>query len=157
MLGSWSMKKILGVIILSLLLSGNVFAMEMSSIEKYLSDKKPDDYAATIYSMIRCSALNQYFSLVILSGGKKSSTENKFDKRSEKFALVASQLDSKMSGSEFKKSATMVFDVRSKIFDLYLKDGEENWVRTGSKFSGSYIDEDRLLCEDLYLNNIKDW
>ena len=146
------MKKILGVIILSLLLSGNVFAMEMSSIEKYLSDKKPDDYAATIYSMIRCSALNQYFSLIILSGGKKSSTENKFDKRSEKFALVSSQLDSKMSGREFKKSATMVFDVRFKTFDLYLKDGEENWVRTGSKFSDSYIDEDRLFCEDLYLN-----
>ncbi|MDC1353393.1 hypothetical protein N8161_02090 [Pelagibacteraceae bacterium] len=51
----------------------------------------------------------------------------------------------------------MVFDVRSKTFDLYLKDGEENWVRTGSKFSDSYIDEDRLLCEALYLNNIKNW
>ena len=149
------MKKLLTIVVLGLLLSGNAFAMEMSSIEKYLSDKKPDDYAATIYSMIRCSALNQYFSLVILSGGKKSSTENKFDKRSEKFALVASQLDSKMSGSEFKKSATMVFDVRSKTFDLYLKDGEENWIRTGSKFSDSYIDEDRLWCEALYLNNIK--
>ena len=71
------MQKILGIVVLGLLLSGNAYAMEMSSIEKYLSDKKPDDYAATIYSMIRCSTLNQYFSLVILSGGKKSSTENK--------------------------------------------------------------------------------
>ena len=151
------MKKIVLGLVLALLLSGNAYSMEMSSIKKYLSDKKPDDHAATIYSMIRCSALNQYFSLVILSRGKKSSTVNKFDERSEKFALVASQLDSKTSGNEFKKSATMVFDVRSKTFNLYLKDGEENWVRTGSKFSGSYIDEDRLLCEDLYLNNIKDW
>ena len=146
------MKKIVLGLVLALFLSGNAYSMEMSSIQKYLSDKKPDDYSATIYSMIRCSALNQYISLIILSAGKKSSTENKFDKRSEKFALVASQLDSKISGRDFKKSATMVFDVRSKTFDLYLKDGEENWIRTGSKFSDSYIDEDRLFCEDLYLN-----
>jgi len=146
------MKKIVLGLVLALLLSGNAYSMEMSSIQKYLSDKKPNDYPATIYSMIRCSALNQYISLIILSAGKKSSTENKFDKRSEKFALVASQLDSKISGGDFKKSATMVFDARSKTFDLYLKDGEENWIRTGSKFSDSYIDEDRLFCEDLYLN-----
>ncbi|MDA7750972.1 hypothetical protein N8871_02235 [Candidatus Pelagibacter sp.] len=151
------MKKLfLSIVVLGLLLGGNVQSMEMTSIEKYLSDKKPDDHNATIYSAIRCSALNTYFwSIILSSNGSKDA--NKFYDIAEKFALEASKLHSKILSSEFKKSAKMVISTRDKILKNYIKDGEENWVRTGSKFEDSYIDEDRLLCASLYNNVISKW
>ena len=121
------MKKLFStILVLGLLLGGNVQSMEMTSIEKYLSDKKPDDHNATIYSAIRCSALNTYFwSIILSSNGSKDA--NKFYDIAEKFALEASKLHSKILSSEFKKSAKMVISARDKILKNYIKDGEENW------------------------------
>ena len=141
------MKKLFStILVICSLLSGNVQSMEMTSIEKYLSDKKPDDHNATIYSAIRCSALNTYFwSIILSSNGSKDA--NKFYDIAEKFALEASKLHSKILSSEFKKSAKMVISTRDKILKNYIKDGEDYFIRTGTHVMDNYIGDDLRFCK----------
>ena len=62
------MKKLFFLFLLFSALNFNIAKSdEMISIEKYLSDKDPKDYNATIYSMIRCSGLNVFLGTVASS------------------------------------------------------------------------------------------
>ena len=148
------MKKLFStILVICSLLGGNAYANEMISIEKYLSDKDPEDHGATIYSLIRCSGLELFFATIMQ---EKAPDVSKLSKeQSNEFALFASKLDSIISKRKFEESAKNMINSSQEIMGYYIKDGIKNWNKTGSYFLESYIDEDRLLCDYIYKTQIK--
>ena len=121
---------------------------EMISIEKYLSDKDPKDYNATIYSLVRCSSLERFFASLVFEKDPKLYEQIK--NMSSDFALAASKYDSLNSKRTFEQSSKNIINSVGEIYKIYLEDGKKNWSKTGSYYLGSYIDEDRKFCDYTY-------
>ena len=142
------MKKIFITILFTIALSVSANANEMISIEKYLSDKDPSDHAATTYSLIRCSGLELFFATIFQE--KRPEAVKLLKRMSAEFALAASKLDSTISKRKFEDSSRNITKMSQEIMFNYIKDGKKNWSKTGSYYLDSYIDDDRLLCGNLY-------
>jgi len=141
-------KKIFITILFTIALSVSANANEMISIEKYLSDKDPSDHAATTYSLIRCSGLEMFFAAIFQEKHPEDFENSK--RMSAEFVLAASKLDSTISKRKFEESFKNLIQMSQEIKDNYIKDGKKNWSKTGSYYLDSYIDDDRLLCGNLY-------
>jgi hypothetical protein len=143
-------KKLFFLILLFITLNFNIAKSdEMISIEKYLSDKDPKDYNATIYSLIRCSGLNVFLSAVADSKNQKE-LSNKLSDIGFEFASRAVQFDKILSKRNFDESREKMTEATVNISKLYKIDGMKNWIKNGSYYLGSYLDQDRKFCDDTY-------
>ena len=144
------MKKLFFLFLLFSALNFNIAKSdEMISIEKYLSDKDPKDYNATIYSMIRCSGLNVFLSSIASSKNQKE-LSNKLNDIAVEFALHATKFDKIISKRTFDESREKMTEATVNIAKSYRNDGMINWMKNGSYYSGTYIDEDRKFCDYTY-------
>jgi hypothetical protein len=123
-------------------------ADKMPSIEKYFLDKDTKDYNATIYSLVRCSGLSRFSTLIAFEKDPKLS--EKFKNMSADFALAAAKYDSLNSSRTFEQSSKNTMNSVDEIYKIYLEDGKKNWSKTGSYYLGSYIEEDANFCAGFY-------
>ena len=123
-------------------------ADQMVSIEKYLLDKDPKDYNATIYSIVRCSGLERFSALIVFEKDPKLS--EKLQNMSADFALAAAKYDSLNSSRTFEQSSKNIINSVNEIYNIYLEDGKKNWSKTGSYYLGSYIEKDNNFCGEFY-------
>tara|TARA_B100001540_G_scaffold269835_1_gene252714 strand:+ start:459 stop:905 length:447 start_codon:yes stop_codon:yes gene_type:complete len=146
------MKKLLGIVVLGLLLSGNVYAYNFKeTINQYSSINKGK--VATIYVLTRCSALLKFTSAMILN----ESGKNKIYKMYTDYDIIAIHTATKVFSNHhrvsYDKARENLLERRMRLISFYREDAKELFLRNGSYLSG-YIREDLETCV-LVSNTIK--
>ena len=128
------MKKLLGIIVFSLLLSTNANARSMISISEYIqkNPKNSKDPITQVYIIKRCSAVNIY--MFYLTEDKDSKTAENFTKAYERFFNLSAKILVKYANLDFKTAGDKVGADVDGMAQYYIKDGEDYFLRTGSYF-----------------------
>ena len=149
------MKKAMGILVLGLLITSTSSSNELIPLKKYLDDHPISDTAAgeaptVIYMMIRCSGLNLFYATIMKE--KSPELSAKFHDLAGEFAYAAAKLDSKTSNRSINESQKNMIEAAMKFSKSYIKDGKDNWTKTGSYFEGSYIEKDDEICKQAAKN-----
>ena len=131
-----------------LLFSSSAYANNYTSLKTWMLDKDRDDPAVMIYYVQRCNA---YF----LSLGKMLKTKS--PDLAEKNILIAGDI-LKLGIAYFAETQNISLETSrsnySKLLiessNLYIEDMNSNWLKTGSLFEGSYLQEDNSFCNTFY-------
>ena len=138
------MKKILGIIVLGLLLSGNAYAYNFKeTINQYSSVNKGN--VATIYVLTRCSALLSFTSAMIIN----ESGQNKNSKIYTDYSIIVIHAATKVylnhHGVSYDEARENLLERRMRLISFYREDAKELFLRNGSYLSG-YIRGDLETC-----------
>ena len=138
------MKKLLGIVVLGLLLSGNAYAYNFKeTINQY--SKVNEGNVATIYVLTRCSALLSFTSAMIIN----ESGQNKTSKIYKDYSIIAihtaTNVYLKHHGVSYDKARENLLERRMRLISFYREDAKELFLRNGSYLSG-YIREDLETC-----------
>jgi hypothetical protein len=138
------MKKLLGILVLGVLLSGNAYAYNFKeTINQYSKVNKGN--VATIYVLTRCSALLSFTSAMIIN----ESGQNKTSKIYTDYNIIAIHTATKVylkhHGVSYDKARENLLERRMRLISLYREDAKELFLRNGSYLSG-YIREDLETC-----------
>jgi len=144
------MKKLLEIIVLCLLLSENVQAQSLLSIQKYLKDNINflDDPITLSYLMNRCSAVYLYGSVV--TNQKEPVSAEKFANAASKVYQFSLQVLMNDLKYEYYKADLKTKQEIDTMFKYYKKDGDDFYARTGKYLMNTYIGEDIESCNVLY-------
>tara|TARA_A100001037_G_scaffold195110_1_gene174668 strand:+ start:367 stop:732 length:366 start_codon:yes stop_codon:yes gene_type:complete len=120
----------------------------MPSLKKYLNNNKDyKDINRAIYILKRCTSLH-YF----LSNNKFTKKDNNIRIRYEKdYNFFSSKLYTilNLGNSDFSKLSKKVDDEILKFSNIYIKDSQNNLLKTGSSFKKSYIIGDLKICSKI--------
>jgi hypothetical protein len=146
------MKKLLGIIVFSLLLSTNANARSMISISEYIqkNPKNSKDPITQVYIIKRCSAVNIY--MFYLTEDKDSKTAENFTKAYERFFNLSAKILVKYANLDFKTAGDKVGADVDGMAQYYIKDGEDYFLRTGSYIMDNYIGDDLRYCKKIKKN-----
>ena len=143
------MKKLLAIIVLSLLFSGNASAQSMITIHKYLQENVNylKDSITLTYLYNRCSAAYIYAAEV---------TKDKMPDASKKFgeaAAVSYDFSNRLLITDLKykpqDASKKNKEEINNMFKYYAKDGKDLYARTGKYMENSYISLDLQSCNTL--------
>ena len=148
------MKKLLGMVVLCLLLSGNTYATNLKPLTQYIDEMKgSDDPATLLYLVSRCAAYFNFAATITYKTNKDLS--DRFVNMATETNLSAMQILVKsLDHSEEDASAAVLSNV-NKISNYYLADGKDNHAKTGSYIKGSYIEGDNKICNEIYSDYLK--
>ena len=141
------MKKLLAIVVLSLLWSNVANAKSMISIQEYV--KSNSDYIdgpiTRTYVLKRCAAA--YLYAAGITKDKSPETSDKLANASNKVMLLAGDIliaEMKWTSEVVAKSLTTDID---NMWKYYEKDGNDSFARTGNYMMGNYIGEDIKFCK----------
>jgi len=145
------MKKLLGIIVLGLLLSGNASAQSMITIHKYLQDNVNylEDSITLTYLFNRCSAAYIYAAEV--TKDKMPNASNKFGEAAGVSYNFSNELLIRDMKYKPKDASKKNKEEINSMFDYYSKDGKDLYARTGKYMENSYISLDLQSCNTLML------
>jgi len=141
------MKKLLGIVVLGLLLSGKASAVSMVPLKDYIMENKDqaDDIIVQTYIMKRCGAA--YLFAASITKDKSPEVSKTFAKAYGKVMMLAGQaLMLKFGWSEEEAAISIKRDLEN-MLKYYQKDGYESFSRTGKYMSNNYIGEDLKFCK----------
>ena len=139
------MKKLLGIIVLGLLLSGNAYAFPFTKLQEYLSTNSAEDPSITIYTFNRCAALSQFISAI--SYERDKSLADKYQKRQFAFLMSAAKLHMDLFNVSEDKAIADLTKAQREMAMLYMEEGNSSYVKTGSHLNSS-INSDRAICDN---------
>ena len=133
------MKKLLGIVVLSLLLSGNALSFNFSqSLTEYT--KQNAGVESDIYMMNRCSAVfNWYGSYLIKSNDINNSSA--FLKASSDMLEYSIKIYSKTRNLDFNKSHKVMSDRLMSLINFYEEDSKKLFLQNGNYLSGHIMDD----------------
>jgi len=133
------MKKLLLIVVLGLLLSGNAYALNFKeSIGEY--EKKNAGVESQIYVMNRCSAVFLFASIKLFENNDLKKGKN-FSDASGSMAKYATNILSKTRNIDFDSSFEEIFE-RTKILQrYYTEDSKELFLKNGKYFSGFILND----------------
>ena len=137
------MKKLLSIIVLGLLLSMNsVKAYPFVKLED-LTTNSTEDPSISIYTFNRCAALSQFMSAISYERDKILS--EKYQNRQFLFLNAAIDLHKKLFEISDDKAMTDLTKVQRQIAQLYMEEGNNSYIRTGSHLN-SDLKSDLKIC-----------
>ena len=144
-------KPFLSILVLGLLLSGNVQAQSLISINKYLKDNinSLEDPITLTYLMNRCSAA--YIFASVVTNKTMPDSADKFTEAANKVYLFSIEILIRDLKYEYKVADSKTKKEIDAMFNYYQKDGEDIYARTGKYMENSYIGEDLQQCNVLML------
>ena len=148
------MKKLLGILVLSLLWCNVSAAQSMVPLKKYVIDNSQyvEDPITLTYVLKRCGAAYLYAASITKDKDQKISEQ--FAKAYGKVTMFAGQvLMEGMNWSEEVASKRIHTDLKN-MMKYYEKDGNDFFARTGNYMMDNYIAEDIILCNGI-LESIK--
>ena len=141
------MKKLLGIVVLSLLLCNISFAQSMISLKKYANENKSDleDPIVQTYILKRCGAAYLYAASITKS--KDQATADSLIKAYDKVAVFAGRiLMSKMNWTAEVAAESLEKDMDN-MLKYYDQDGSNSFAKTGVYMMDNYIGEDIKYCK----------
>ena len=133
------MKKLLGIMVLGLLLSGNAYAYNFKeTINQYSLVNK--GVVSTIYILNRCSGLLTYTSSMMLKEPDQKEIALKYIDLSTVSIDTASKLYSKHHNVSYEQASEILFKRLIKLESFYREDAKELFLRNGSYLSGHVWD-----------------
>ena len=144
------MKKLLSIIVLSLLFSGNAFGQSMVSLKTYMEENYNDkDFA--YYTYYRCTAVYSY--------ATRSTTNEELRNKLSQYSRAIMSFSMKALSREMKldpeTAIQRVSDHVELIHKIYIKDGYEHHAKTGN-YLAPYIKSDMMICKELFEPIMKD-
>jgi len=146
----FNMKKLLGIVVLGLLWSNVGFAANLKSLENYLQENKNygGDLTVLSYLTSRCAAFYNFSATITYQQDKDLS--DRFVKLATEMNMLAMKaLMKKLNNNSDDAASTVMANVK-KMTEYYMKDGKDNFTRTGSYVQGSYIEGDAVICNQTY-------
>jgi len=143
------MKKLLGIIVVSLLLSGNVYGQSMISLKKYANENKSnlENPIVQTYILKRCGAAYLYAASITKS--KDQATADSLIKAYDKVAVFAGRiLMSKMNWTAETAAESLEKDMDN-MLKFYDQDGSNSFARTGVYMMDNYIGDDLKYCKGI--------
>ena len=148
------MKKLLGIVVLSLFFNVNSYATNLKPLTQYLDEMKgSDDPATLLYLVSRCAAYFNFAATITYKTNKDLS--DKFVNMANETNLSAIQILVKSLDHTAEDASAAVLSNVNKISDYYLADGKDNHAKTGSYIKGSYIEGDNKICNEIYTDYLK--
>ena len=146
---SLKMKKILTIMVLSLLWGENVNAQSMIPLKQYVKENKQysKDPITLTYVLKRCGSGYLYASALTTVQDPKS-VKNFQNMSAATFLLANDILMEKMNWTADAAQKNIRTDIE-KMVKFYKKDGAESHAKTGSYMMGNYIGEDLKFCKGL--------
>ena len=143
------MKKLLGIFVLGLMLSGNAYPQSMISIKDYLEENNEfiKDPIVFSYVLKRCGAAYLYASAITIDKDKK--TAESLSNAYEEVSLFAVNLLMKEMGWSQEEATKSLFKDIANMGKYYEKDGSDSFARTGSYMMNNYIGEDLRACKQI--------
>jgi len=127
------MKKLLGIIVLGLLLSGNAYALNFNqNLGDY--EKNNPGNTATIYVLNRCSGILNYASSQIFK--KNTDTALKLNLTGAKFVNFSSLLYAKHNNTSTEDARNISLKRMMQLEKLYRQDAKEMFLKKGRYLSG---------------------
>jgi len=148
------MKKILVFLVLNLMFWSSGNSKEMLSIEEYYKQNKKTDPATLVYIGNRCSALF-LLNHDLLQITDKEIAES-YMRASSKTSFFAGEVLMLEFGHTQDQAIKSSFENVLKMRELYQKDAENNYIKTGKYMMGSYLEEDVVHCQKFY-KLVDDW
>jgi hypothetical protein len=143
-------KKLVGIVILGLLLSGNAFGQSMVSLKTYVEKNKNDENYLD-YIFYRCSAAYTYAG----RSTKDKQIQNEIILVASSIHIYRAKVLMKTMGLTIDSAFKRVDDHITLIHQLYINDGYEYHAKTGD-YLAPYIKEDLLVCRELLEPVMKD-
>ena len=143
------MKKILGIVVLGLLLSGNVMSANLKPLVQYVEENKDSmgDPTVSSYLLTRCGAFYTFVSAITYE--KNRELADTLQKNSIKLLSTNAQL----MMTQFDRTADEAFkstdDVHKRMSEFYKEDGQEFFAKTGEYISGTPLQGDLNICKEL--------
>ena len=133
------MKKLLGIVVLSLFLSSNAFTFNFpQSLTEYKKQNLGTE--SDIYMMNRCSAVfNWYGSYLIKSNDINNSSA--FLKASSDMLEYSIIIYSKTRNLDFNKSHKVMSDRLMSLINFYEEDSKKLFLQNGNYLSGHIMDD----------------
>ena len=146
------MKKLLGIVVLGLLLSGNALAQSMISISKYIqkNSQNSKDPITQVYVTTRCSAV--YLYMFTLKKDVDPETAEKFVKAYEDLFSSAAKVLVKYANLDLETASNKVTTDIDNMMKYYIQDGQDFFARTGTYVMNNYIGDDLRFCKKLMVS-----
>lgn len=148
------MKKLLGILIVSLFLTSNGFAQSMISINKFIEKNSGDskDVIVQTYVVKRCTAA--YLYMVTITKDRDAKTAETFRRAYDELFQFAAQLLMKELNLDVDTAGENVLTDVDNMMKYYIKDGQDSFARTGTYVMDNYIGDDLRFCKEL-MNRLK--
>ena len=144
------MKKLLGIVVLGFLLSGNAFGQSMVSLKTYM-EKNHNDEDFAYYTYYRCTAVYSY--------ATRSTTNEELRNKLSQYSRAIMSFSMKALSREMKldpeTAIQRVSDHVELIHKIYIKDGYEHHAKTGN-YLAPYIKTDMMTCKEAFEPIMKD-
>jgi spermidine/putrescine-binding protein len=138
------MKKLLGILILSLLLKGNANAFNFKEdIETY--SLKNEGVVSSIYILNRCSGLFTFVAAMVINEPGNKDLAEKYIDYSVTTIHAATIFHSNHHSVDYEKAREILMKRRTELINHYKDDAEKLFLRNGSYIS-DYILEDVKQC-----------
>ena len=144
------MKKLFGIVVLGLLLSGNVYGQSMVSLKTYM-EKNQNDKDFVYYTYYRCTAVYNYATRSITD----EELRDKLTEASRAIMSFSMKALSKSMKLDAETAIQRVSDHVELIHKIYVKDGYEHHAKTGN-YLAPYIKSDMMICKELFEPIMKD-
>tara|TARA_B100001175_G_C18952889_1_gene376863 strand:- start:22 stop:468 length:447 start_codon:yes stop_codon:yes gene_type:complete len=143
------MKKLLGILFLGLLLSGNVYGQSMISLKKYANENKSDleDPIVQTYILKRCGAAYLYAASITKS--KDQATADSLIKAYDKVAVFAGRILMSTMNWTAETAAESLEKDMDNMLKFYDQDGSNSFARTGVYMMDNYIGDDLKYCKGI--------
>jgi hypothetical protein len=141
------MKKLLSISFVFLLMSGNVYAASMISIQDYIKSNSDylNDPITKTYILKRCAA--GYLYAAGITKDKEPKSSELFANAFNKVMIFAGDiLISEMKWTAEVAAKSLETDIDN-MWKYYEKDGNDSFARTGNYMMGNYIGEDIQFCK----------
>ena len=127
------MKKLLGIVVLGLLLSGNAHSL---NFDENLGDyeKNNPGNTATIYILNRCSGILSYVTSLMLKENTEAAL--KLNLMGSKFMQLSSALIEKHNNTSPEDAADISLNRMMQLEKLYRQDAKEMFLKNGRYLSG---------------------
>ena len=143
------MKKLLGIVVLSLFWSNISFAQSMVSLKKYSKENQNDleDPIVQTYILKRCGAAYLYAASITKS--KDQATADSLTEAYDKVAVFAGRiLMSKMNWTAEVAAESLEKDMDN-MLKYYDQDGSNSFAKTGVYIMDNYIGADLKYCKGI--------
>ena len=146
------MKKVLGIIILGLLLSGNAMSANLKPLTQYAEENKDsmNDPTVLSYLLTRCGAFYTFVAAITFE--KNSELSDTFQKYSTKLLTYNALHMMKKFNRNEDEAFKSTNDAHKMMSKYYKEDGQEFFAKTGEYLSGTPLQGDLDVCSTIIKN-----
>jgi len=146
------MKKLLGIVVLGLLLSGNAMSANLKPLDQYLNENQDtiNDPTVTSYLLTRCGALYTFVAAITFE--KNRELADTFQKYSTKLLTYNALHMMKQFNHTEDEAFKSTNDVHKRMSKYYKEDGLEFFAKTGEYISGTPLQGDLNICSEIMKN-----